>query len=240
MSLINTSIKSFAGQKSAMATRNQGSKPSKVYSPPSSGFGGSDAFAWDGGTGEGGSFGKNDSLSPGLPSSNGGGEYGWWMCASSEFGMYSIDWLHIENINIRKPKRFIRHPIETGSVVVDHVVEDPWMADVRAIVEDRHYNGPGFGSGAKNPIGEVEKELSEAYYNRKLESYLGFILGENGKVILDKKGSPVKFHLADYSSRISKDRIGIFEYNIRLQEIMTTEQTQESTTDPENADTQRG
>lgn len=240
MSLINSSIKSFSGQKSAVATRNRGSRPSKVYSPPSSGFGGSDAFAWDGGDGEGGQFGPSNSSSQGNQSSGGGsgkGSSGWWMCASSDFGMYSIDWLHIESASIRKPKRLIRHPIENGSVVIDHVVEDPWTADVRAIVEDTHYTGPGFGAGAKNPIGEVEKELMEAYYNRKLESYMGFMLGENGKIITNKRGKPVNFQLADYTVRISKERIGIFEYNIKLQEIITTMGTVESVSLPENADT---
>ena len=159
------------------------------------------------------------------------------MCASSDFGMYSIDWLHIESASIRKPKRLIRHPIENGSVVIDHVVEDPWTADVRAIVEDTHDNGPGFGAGVKNPIGEVEKELMEAYYNRMLESYIGFMLGENGKIITNKRGKPVNFQLADYTVRISKERIGIFEYNIKLQEIITTMGTVESVSLPENADT---
>lgn len=238
MSLINTSIKSFAGQKSAMATRKQGSKPSKVYSPPSSGFGGSDAFAWDGGTGGGGQFGPRDSVSPGLDSKNqSSGPYGWWMCAiDKNFGAFQIDGLHIENANIRKPKRFIRHPVETGTVVVDHSVEDPWMADVRGIVEDEHY-GSG---GTRNYVKEVEETLEAYYHNKQLDNFMGFILGKNGGVITNKNGKPVKFHLADYSGRVSKDRIGIFEYNIRLQEIMTTEQAQESTTDPENADTQRG
>lgn len=237
MSLINTSIKSFAGQKSAMATRNQGSKPSKVYSPPQ--FGGNDGSGFGSAEPSSGGFGGNDSYVQPSESSgdNGGGEYGWWMCASGGSGLQAIRWLHVENVNIRKPKRFIRHPVETGTVVVDHAVEDPWMADVRGIVEDEHYNS---GGGSDNPVKNVEAELKKAYYNRRLESYMGFILGKNGNAILDKKGSPVKFHLADYSSRISKDRIGIFEYNIRLQEIMTTEQAQESTTDPENADTQRG
>lgn len=240
MSLINSSIKSFYGQKSAVATRNRGSRPSKVYSPSSSGFGGTDAFAWDGGTGGGDQFGPSKSNSQGNQSSGGGpgrGSSGWWMCASSDFGMYSIDWLHIDSASINKPKRLIRHPIENGSVVIDHVVEDPWTADVRAIVEDTHYTGPGFGAGAKNPIGEVEKELMEAYYNRKLESYMGFMLGENGKVIANKRGKPVNFQLVDYTVRIAKERIGIFEYNIRLQEIITTMGTVESVSSPENADT---
>ena len=70
-----------------------------------------------------------------------------------------------------------------------------------------------------------------------LESYIGFMLGENGKIITNKRGKPVNFQLADYTVRISKERIGIFEYNIKLQEIITTMGTVESVSLPENADT---
>jgi len=244
MSLINSSIKSFAGANpSSFARRKSSDSASKTYSPPS-GFGGNDSGSNgdSGAASSGGSsgFGGVDSYaggdSPAGMTQDNGQTSGWWMCADSGSGAKAIAYLHVENIDIRKPKRFIRHPIETGTVVIDHVVEDPWMADVKGIVEDEQYSS----GGSVNAVEEVERVLKAAYKNRKLSNSMSFILGKNGKVIIDKDGSPVNFQLADYSGRISKERIGIYEYTVKLQEIMTTESKQESVSSPDNADTVRG
>lgn len=147
--------------------------------------------------------------------------------------MSPIEYLHITSVDVRKPKRFIKHPIETGTVIVDHVVEDPWEADVRGFVEDSHYDG----SKEVNSIGSVEKVLNAAYHNRQLSNTIGFLLGKNGKVITNNNGQPVNFHLADYTSRTSDDKIGIFNYTIKLQEIIVTSKKTETCTDPSNTNT---
>lgn len=198
-----------------------------VYSPEAiaSGFGGNDSLV---GAGEGG-FGEQQSDSD-----------GWWMCwkGAGTNGSGAIDYLHLESVDIKKPKRMIRHPIETGSTIVDHVVEDPWMADARAIIADENYASAGkFGDGY---VAQLEKVLETAYHNKKLSNSMTFILGVVGGPIVMRDNKPVNFQLADYSCRVNKDRIGIYEYTIKLQEIMTVERAKKVATMPQDADTVKG
>lgn len=160
---------------------------------------------------------------------------GWWMCSSSGGSISPIEYLNIRSVDIRKPKRFIKHPIETGTVIVDHVVADPWEATVHGFVEDSHYNG----SGEVNSIDAVEKVLGDAYKNRNLSDSIGFLLGKNGKVIYHRGGKPVNFQLADYTSRASEDKVGIFEYTVKLQEIVVTEKLSKTCTNPADTGTVR-
>lgn len=237
---LNGSLRSFAGQRSSMAKmrksrpivfqmgNNEDDNGANNQNSGTIGFGGNDSSA-----DSVNSPNTNDGARPGV------GAAGWWLCTSSDFGLSPISWLHIENADIRKPRRIIKHPVESGSVVIDNIADDPWTADVRGMVEDVHYNGhSGFSSGEKNPVEEVEKELKEAYKNRDMTAYLGFKFGKNGGVIANKNGRPVNFQIAEYGSRINRDKIGIYDYHIRLQEVMIAEaKNYFMTYSPEHSDT---
>ncbi len=66
------------------------------------------------------------------------------------------------------------------------------------------------------------------------------ILGVGGGQIVMRDNKPVNLQLADYSCRVNKDRIGIYEYTIKLQEIMTVERAKQVATMPQDADTVKG